>query len=274
MKFILENLCTINELAKILNINKHTILYYEKEGIFSPFFRGENGYRYYSGEQLAHFRKILYLRELGFSIALIKTYLKENNYSFALESMEKQIENNKIEIENLNKKNNELLKGIQFFKNLQNIEKNINKPFVQYFKETRGSIISQKNLDLYETIINMKKIDELYNNLTWSEKFSFGFIIKENNINKLPLKLSYFFVEKENIPNFTNYNFPEGEYLVLYSDKKNLDECIHLFLNWSKENNFKIIGDLYIEDTTTFNISNKYNNFTKLLKALIKKVDL
>ena len=49
-----ENYLTVSEVAKILGINKNTILHYDREGvIFSK--RDVNNYRYYHKEQIKNF---------------------------------------------------------------------------------------------------------------------------------------------------------------------------------------------------------------------------
>ena len=101
MKYLIDSYCTISEIAKLLKVTRHTLLHYENENIVAPVFRGENGYRYYSGEQLAKFKNILYLRELGFSISEIKEYIDKNNYGEAIEKMEKQLLKNSKEIKKL-----------------------------------------------------------------------------------------------------------------------------------------------------------------------------
>lgn len=49
MKYLIDSYCTISEIAKLLKVTRHTLLHYENENIVAPVFRGENGYRYYSG---------------------------------------------------------------------------------------------------------------------------------------------------------------------------------------------------------------------------------
>ncbi len=42
---------TVSEFAKFHNINTRTLHYYDKIGLFSPIYIGENNYRYYSLQQ-------------------------------------------------------------------------------------------------------------------------------------------------------------------------------------------------------------------------------
>ncbi|MDD4510133.1 MAG: MerR family transcriptional regulator [Oscillospiraceae bacterium] len=60
---------TIGQLAKLHGINKRTLHYYDQIGLFSPNFKGENGYRYYTLDQTSDLELILAFRELGMSIS-------------------------------------------------------------------------------------------------------------------------------------------------------------------------------------------------------------
>ena len=70
---------TVNEFARLHNVNKRTLHYYDSIGVFSPQWVGENGYRYYTYTQNSDFEIILALRELGMSIEEIKAYKKNRN---------------------------------------------------------------------------------------------------------------------------------------------------------------------------------------------------
>lgn len=57
---------TAGELARLFNIPKQTMLYYDKMGILKPEFVAENGYRYYSTPQYLTLEIILFLRKMDF----------------------------------------------------------------------------------------------------------------------------------------------------------------------------------------------------------------
>lgn len=70
---------TLGQMADIHRLNKRTLHYYDEIGLFSPAYKGENGYRYYRFEQSMELEHILALRELGMSIEEIKGYLAHPN---------------------------------------------------------------------------------------------------------------------------------------------------------------------------------------------------
>ena len=74
-------LFTAGQFAKLHNINKRTLHYYDETGLFRPVFKGENGYRYYSHEQSPTLEMLLAMRELGMSIEEVKGYMADRSVS-------------------------------------------------------------------------------------------------------------------------------------------------------------------------------------------------
>lgn len=70
---------TAGEFAKLHNLNKRTLHYYDSVGIFSPKYKGQNGYRYYTYEQSIDLENILALREIGMSIEELQSYMSNPN---------------------------------------------------------------------------------------------------------------------------------------------------------------------------------------------------
>lgn len=87
---------TAGDFARLHHLNKRTLHYYDSVGIFSPKYKGENGYRYYTYSQSIELENILALRELGMSIEEIQSYIKNPNASdFQIIAKEKISEINK-----------------------------------------------------------------------------------------------------------------------------------------------------------------------------------
>ena len=62
-----KNHYTPQEFARLFHIDKQTLIYYDNQGIFSPAFRSEKGYRYYEAAQILPFAELLSLRNLHIS---------------------------------------------------------------------------------------------------------------------------------------------------------------------------------------------------------------
>lgn len=69
---------TITKLAKLGDISRTTILYYEREGLLLPTLRSSNGYRWYDEQALSLLKRITSFRSFGISVADIKDLLEHN----------------------------------------------------------------------------------------------------------------------------------------------------------------------------------------------------
>ncbi len=74
MSLTKRNCYTSGQFAQIHGLNKRTLQYYAKIGLFTPAYVGENGYHYYTSVQSVQLEWILALREMGFSIEEIQRY--------------------------------------------------------------------------------------------------------------------------------------------------------------------------------------------------------
>lgn len=83
---------TIKEFSNLTGIKSQTLRYYAQIGLFSPEYRGENGYRYYTRNQLTTSYLIISLRAIGISIDEIKKYIdiRTPEQLFSLFSMQRE----------------------------------------------------------------------------------------------------------------------------------------------------------------------------------------
>lgn len=88
------NLCfSVGEMAKLSGLSKQTLIYYDREGVFTPkIVNPENGYRYYTPDQLEELDSILILRETGLSLKEIKAHRKHRSRSSTVEVLTAQKE--------------------------------------------------------------------------------------------------------------------------------------------------------------------------------------
>lgn len=70
---------TTAQFAKLHNVNRRTLHYYDNIGLFSPRYKGENGYRYYDYSQSIDFEYIRMLKEINLSIKEIKEFIHAFN---------------------------------------------------------------------------------------------------------------------------------------------------------------------------------------------------
>ncbi len=75
-RVVLNNFLSIGELAKLRNVNVQSLRYYEKLGILVPaYINPENGYRYYSLDQIMILDTIILCIDLGIPLKDLKNYV-------------------------------------------------------------------------------------------------------------------------------------------------------------------------------------------------------
>ncbi len=66
---------TIDQVADLMKISKHTLRYYEREGLLEPIAKAANGHRRYSDEDLGWVKFLTLLRGTGMPIREMKSFV-------------------------------------------------------------------------------------------------------------------------------------------------------------------------------------------------------
>ncbi len=83
----------IGQFSKINRVSVKTLRYYDEAGILKPsYVDQENGYRYYTSEQLPQIHKVIALRQIGFSVREISRILKGGDMTGIFENRKAELE--------------------------------------------------------------------------------------------------------------------------------------------------------------------------------------
>ncbi len=86
-----RKLFTIQAVAKAIGISRNLIIYYEKNGVFSPSeIDEETGYRYYTTTDINRLMGIVSLSNLGLELKDIKKYLGEGDVKTLIERLSEE----------------------------------------------------------------------------------------------------------------------------------------------------------------------------------------
>ena len=280
-----KNYFTTGEFAKLCNINKQTLFYYDKEGIFKPDIIAENGYRYYSYNQLETFTVISMLRDLGVHIKEIKAHMDNRSPESLISLMES--------------KQQEIDKKIKAL--------NWSKAYIQNkIKLTQqGSIapigiILQEDLPLRHMIASdyigenddktiakvLSQHMENCDNLGLYNACPIGALIPVSSVCQEGYDYSkfYTFVSKDgsyiknDIDSPSEYlHSPAGKYLVLYDNEgyKNIHSNCLKMLEFARESKL-VLGDVFHEDVILDDLSTEgyYNYLVKLSIEIKTRSDI
>ena len=159
----MNNYFTISEFAKLRDININSLRYYERLGLLKPAFIDENnGYRYYSAEQVSILNKIILCIQLGIPLKEMIEFLDEDGNL----QTQRLLEKGRIIAQ---KRIQEMQNNLDYIEySLKNIEEN--KEYIEekgtyerYFEE-RKVILTEYYTDLKITDTKkfLSKVSEIY----------------------------------------------------------------------------------------------------------------
>lgn len=85
------NYLSTGQFAQLMGVSKHTLFYYDQEGVFTPAQKMENGYRYYSIYQAETFSVISALKEMGMSLKSIQDYLDQRSPELLVDLLDNEL---------------------------------------------------------------------------------------------------------------------------------------------------------------------------------------
>lgn len=133
-----------SEFAKLFQIDRQTLIYYDNNGIFSPCFKNCNGYRYYSLDQVFLFSELISLKTLSVTGAQLSRYNRHTTGQVLTEILDEKI----------NEYEDRLSRLSMEIKNLKSTKQRINSlkdiPLEQIMLIPRGTIYYQQGSPLSE----------------------------------------------------------------------------------------------------------------------------
>lgn len=248
MFFDTNKLFTIGQFAKLHEINKKTLMWYDEIGILKPTVIKENGYRYYSFQQSSILETILMLRELNVSISEIQNFLK-NRSAFSLEALledkAKELDDTISHLRSLRAIMNEKKQNMTTIRNIDISEFSIvEKPEVHYFVTvpTSHDIPFEKEIEMVVEETKKYQLRRLHD-------ASYGAILSVENLycgnfnSYLALYIELPFpMHRKGL-----HVQPKGKYLRAFckGDWDNLPGRYTEILAYAKENNLQFYGSAY-----------------------------
>ncbi|WP_130890314.1 MerR family transcriptional regulator [Fusobacterium varium] len=269
---------TTGEFAKLVNVTKHTLFYYDEVGVFSPIIRKENDYRFYAVEQIEVFEVILTLKELGMSLKDIKEYMKNRspkNFIALMEEREKIIDEKIIYLKEIKKFFHKKAEIVRSTLDIDTDKIKIEEYPDEYLIPIKAEINNEKDMAVYLA----KHIRFCEEKNIYSPHPISGMQDYENISKGIYYKYSSFYtkITIEQLPLLQNNNIPfllkeKGKYIVAYHSKGyySLDEVYNKIFAFIKENNLKTIGNFY-EDVLLDELSIEgYENYMVKISIKVK----
>ncbi len=241
---------TINEVAKLHNISKKTLLYYEKKGIFEPaFVDDENSYRYYTSNQFSKLKTILSLKDLDTPLDEIKEYLENTSSINSIRFIKKQIEKIEEKKKRLLEIEEALVDRLEVYEKAYSLdERYLNHVNFKEIEERKICYFKCENYPLGEEILlTYRKVIEYLKKHEVRLSRHYGDIyLKEGFKNDIMKNVGVFsLVNKNSLLKKNVKNLPKGNYAFMYKLGGYPDEeTAKFFIEEVENKGFSIDGDI------------------------------
>ena len=157
----MKNRYKISEIAKIFNISRQTLIFYHKKNILVPnIIDEENGYRYYSNEQIWDLFFLLTLKKAGFSLEEIKRYVEIKNSDESIMFLENKINEIDKKISELKKSKKTILKKLENIRDFSSTSTKEEEFKIEEIEDIRWYSIDMKDeTDEGEMATNYEKLN-------------------------------------------------------------------------------------------------------------------
>lgn len=262
---------TIGEFGALFDVSKQTLQFYDKNGVFQPEYRAENGYRYYAFTQIETFEVLLMLRELDVPLKEIREHLKTPTPERFLALLDRQ----KAELENRMKKLEHTLEYIDYKRKVT--EEGIHAPLRKVvFEQLRDEYLITTDYsgedDARSIQTAVAKHFRFCRDIGLTEQKAIGAIIPVDSVTQDSYHYSKFYTlvdPNEVAPTAGTEPIVDsgGSYIAVYDNKgyENICELCHLLLDYAKKNHLWL-DDSFYEDVILddFSVPGYYNYLVKV----------
>lgn len=243
-----NNYLTISEFSKISEVSRKALIFYDNAGLFSPEYTGENGYRYYSHEQIYIISVINILKELGMPLDKIKTYMQTPSPSEAVVLLESQEHSLSQKIERLGRIQDMLVSKKEKLK--EGLLTDISK--IKLLHREKTPLFISDAFDMEKSEIS----DDIWLNFYLKCKenqiafgYPEGFLVKKDDLLSGRTSVASHIICHVGNRTYANSFMPEGTYLTGWGQGSfgATQPVYRRLLQYAKEHSLTITGNAYEE---------------------------
>ena len=261
-----EQFIKTNDFAKLCDVTKDTLFYYEKIGILKPAVKTENGYRYYSIKQYFTFDIISILKETGSSLKEIKWYLENVDIDVFISLLDNRKEILEKEYKRIEHMKNVLKNTISIIK--QTVNENSTEPTTVECDEQYMLII-----DFAREEKEKQRMEKIYRHYMFClekgllEVLTSGFITKKCNLHLISrqyYEADHYFCEiSRKYKSDLFYVKPKGKYAIVYhkGPYDTIADSYEKLFGYIHDKKLSIIGNAYEFELINFLTARDPKNF-------------
>lgn len=246
-----EGLIKISEMASLHGISRQALILYDKSDLLKPVHIAENGYRYYSLDQIPRLRMICLLKSLGVPLAQVGSFLDSPSTASMSELLETRSADIDAEIERLRNQKADIEQYSEIFEHVGTYERGAGIPSIQWLPERKVIFSPYPSSDMDPKLLHLALMD------AWGKlieagvtpSLGFGSIIRLDALegdDPLAGAGSIIFLPRDvPIEDAQTITLPAGEFAVMHKRSMPYDvEPARALLAWMRERGLEPGGDV------------------------------
>ncbi|SHI70968.1 effector-binding domain-containing protein [Clostridium cavendishii DSM 21758] len=236
------------EFAKLCDISKQTLIYYDNIGIFKPAYKDENNFRFYALSQYDTICTLITLRDVGMSLEDIRSYLDKRTPQKAVDMLTNEYKKIEKKIQELDDISRNIKNKIDVIN--KGIKIGLNNAIYIKEMETESLILNRFRCNSETDIIfNAMELIKYCNENKIYSGYSLGATVsKENIINKRYTKISSLFIKVDKSIKSEKITIkPKGLYACInhIGSYETTFKSYDRLLKYIEENGYDVDGDSY-----------------------------
>lgn len=238
---------TTGEFAKLANIPKHVLFYYDEIDLFKPDYVDDNNYRYYAYHQYYAYIVISFLKDMGMPLKEIKTYLDDRSAEDLSDILLERLEIIEETVQTLKMSQNFIKHTLDSIKRANAAPK---QTCLILKKEAEPIILSEpassdkENTFVQDYVSFIRKNDISFANYV-------GKITHQDNISARKFDAHTYLYIKDLSEHDVRSNFikPKGDYLCYYHHGRfaTIEQAYDQIIDYAKTHNLTL-GNYFYED--------------------------
>lgn len=276
----MKEIISITEMAKLRKVSTETLRHYDRIDLIKPVYVDpETGYRYYSITQYEKIGTIRELKNLGMSLKEIKEYFDNRNIETSRNLLTEQKKKIDDKIEKLIRLRQEINAKIDFLDIIRTTDMNDEirikhfkaRQYVHFDRTVHDEIeLSYDSVGLEGVLCKSNQSMPIFATNRYGGMISKNDIL--NNVTPLSAKMIILYDGEEDVAVENIVEAPEGDYLCMFyvGNFWNREESIHRMLDYMKEHDLMLAGDVLQMQWVDFAITDNLDDISYEFQIPVK----
>lgn len=265
---------SIGEIASLFDITAETLRHYDRIDLFKPEVNADNRYRYYGVRSLFKLSRILFLKNLEFSLSEIDTYMKNKNTNNLMKMLDEKEADIDLKIQLLQNLKNKIESKKELFRS---VSSDLDQVKVKIIPKRQGIFLELNDLkDEFEIKQVFKKSEPYLKFSSWLIEGQIYTSLSKAKMNEGIFNKFRYFIEIQTVDENLSKQLellPKYSYacLIVLGPYEDMAKHYMRLTKWIDDNEYVIAGDSIEKNIVDYDFADSSSEYVSEIQIPIKK---